>query len=111
MDRWMHARQKLTLVYGESKINSYLIPPNTNFKSDGNFILCCLTVDMVQNKGIHSSISSSKTDNSSTFLCGEHVMMNQHIERLETIHILSQSLAETVDRKISVVHGFIDSSS
>lgn len=48
MDRWMHARQKLTLVYGESKINSYLIPPNTNFKSDGNVILCCLTVDMVE---------------------------------------------------------------
>lgn len=38
-------------------------------------------------------------------------MMNQHIERLETIHILSQSLAETVDRQIPVVHGFIDSSS
>lgn len=45
----MHARQKLTLVYGEPKINSlYLIPPNTNFKSDGNFILRCLTVDMVE---------------------------------------------------------------
>lgn len=41
----MHARQKFTLVYGEPKINSYLIPPNTNFKSDGNFIL---TVDMVE---------------------------------------------------------------
>lgn len=57
------------------------------------------------------AISSSKIDDSSTFLCGEHVMMNQHIKRLKTIHVLSQSLTETVYRQIPVVHGFINPSS